>query len=62
MVKQRYERKKSVTVCGVLDVGEQGEYFVRVEEKESSTEYNVKDILDDMVGSVVTFSAESYLE
>lgn len=61
MAKQKYERKESITICGMLDVDDDGQYVVTVEDKDNSTEYELKSILDSMVGSVVTFSSESYL-
>ena len=61
MAKQGYEKKQTIKVTGILDKRENGELMIVVSDKDTITEYELQDILDDMLGSLVTFSNEEIL-
>lgn len=62
MAKQTYEVKKTIKIVGVLDEREDGTLFVRVEDpKDIVREFDLKDIMKEMIGTLVTFSNEETL-
>lgn len=55
--KMLYEKKTLTKIVGVLDkVGET--YIITVEDKDNFQEYDLGDILDTMLGTVLTISNE----
>lgn len=55
--KMLYEKKTLTKIVGVLDkIGDK--YIITVEDKDSVEEYELEDILDTMLGTVLTISNE----
>lgn len=52
-MKQVYEKKKSTKIVGILDKKDD-EYIVTVD----GVEYNLSDIIDNMLGGLITLSSE----
>lgn len=61
MAKMEYIKKTTTKVCGFLDEREDGTLIIRVEDKDNVREFEVKEIIDSMVGTLVTFSNEEIL-
>lgn len=61
MAKMEYIKKTTTKVCGVLDEREDGTLIIRVEDKDNVREFEVKEIVDSMIGTLVTFSNEEIL-
>ena len=52
-----YEKKTLTKIVGVLDkIGDK--YIITVEDRDSVEEYELEDILDTMLGTVLTISNE----
>lgn len=60
MSKQKYEEKKVITLCGLLEKDEEGRYIVSVEEKDRFKEYDLADILVQLEGSVISLTSEIF--
>lgn len=55
--KMLYEKKTLTKIVGVLDkIGDK--YIITVEDRDSVEEYELEDILDTMLGTVLTISNE----
>lgn len=55
--KMLYEKKTLTKIVGVLDkIGDK--YIITVEDKDSVEEYELEDILNTMLGTVLTISNE----
>lgn len=55
--KMLYEKKTLTKIVGVLDkIGDK--YIITVEDRDSVKEYELEDILDTMLGTVLTISNE----
>lgn len=55
--KMLYEKKTLTKIVGVLDkIGDN--YIITVEDRDSVQEYELEDILDTMLGTVLTISNE----
>lgn len=61
MAKQMYETKKTTKIIGTLDKDDDDVMFIRVEDKDNCMTYDVKDILDSMLGTVITLFNEENL-
>lgn len=57
MAKNLYEEKKIIKLVGNLDKNDNGEYICTVEDKDRVQEYNVIEILDQMVGSEISLQS-----
>ena len=57
-MKQVFEEKKVINLCGTLDKNEDGEYFVTVEDKDSFESYDLEKILNSMLGQVISLKSE----
>lgn len=60
MAKQKYEKKQVVSIIGRLLKNEDGRYIVTVEDKDSATEYDLADILEEMEGSVISLTSDIF--
>lgn len=60
MAKQKYEEKKVISLCGLLNKDKTGRYIVTVEEKDSITHYDLADIFEQMEGSVISLTSEIF--
>lgn len=55
--KMLYEKKTLTKIVGVLDkIGDK--YIITVEDRDTIKEYELEDILDNMLGTVLTISNE----
>lgn len=62
MAKQGYEKKQTIKITGTLDKRvDTGELIITVVDKDSVVEYELEDIISDMMGTMVTFSNEETL-
>ena len=57
MAKNLYEEKKIIKLVGSLDKTENGDFICTVEDKDSVQEYNVIEILEQMVGSEISLQS-----
>ena len=57
MAKNLYEEKKIIKLVGTLDKTENGEFICTVEDKDKVQEYNVIEILEQMVGTEISLSS-----
>lgn len=57
MAKNLYEEKKIIKLVGTLDKTENGEFICTVEEKDKVQEYNVLEILEQMIGSEISLQS-----
>lgn len=60
MAKQKFEYKKVINLCGVLDKTEDGNYYVSVEDKDSTETYELSNVLEEMLGNVVNISSDIF--
>jgi hypothetical protein len=60
MAKQKYEKKKVISIVGTLDKNEDDRYIVIVEDKDSFQEYDLADILEELQGSVISLTSEIF--
>ena len=60
MAKQKYEKKQVVSIIGRLLKNEDGRYIVTVEDKDSATEYDLAEILEEMEESVISLTSEIF--
>ena len=60
MAKQKYENKRVISIVGTLDKNEDGRYIVTVEDKDSATEYDLAEILEEMEESVISLTSEIF--
>lgn len=58
MTKQKYEDKRVVTICGILDKNEDNEYIITVNEEDNVSEYSLVGFLEEMCGSVISLTSE----
>lgn len=61
MAKQIFEKKKVVNLVGVLEKNDDGEYVVVVEDKDSFTQYDLSEVLDEILGSIIFLKSEENL-
>lgn len=59
MSKQKYEEKKVISICGELQKTD-NDYIVIVKDKDDETEYSLSDILNEMVGSIISLTSDIY--
>ena len=57
MAKNLYEEKKIIKLVGNLDKNDNGEYICTVEDKDRVQEYNVIEILEQMLGSEISLQS-----
>lgn len=57
MAKQMYSKNKTISIVGNLDKDDDGNYFVTVEQKYTFKEYNLMDILEEMVGTEISLKS-----
>lgn len=57
MAKNIYTEQKLIKLVGTLDKNENGEFICTVEYKESVQEYNVLDILEQMIGTEISLQS-----
>lgn len=57
MAKNLYEEKKIIKLIGTLDKIESGDFICTVEDKDNVQEYNVIEILEQMVGSEISLQS-----
>ena len=60
MAKQKYEKKKVISIVGTLDKNEDDRYIVTVEDKDNIQEYDLADILEELQGSVISLTSEIF--
>lgn len=58
MAKQKYENKRVISICGLLDKNEDGDYFITVSDKYDIETYDLEDILSAMQGNVISLSSD----
>lgn len=59
MSKQKFEHKKVLSICGVLDKDESGEYIVNIYTKDDYQTVSLVDILDSILGQEINISSET---
>ena len=59
-MKQIYEEKKVINLCGRLDKDGEGNYKVTVEDKDSCETYDLNDILENMEGQLVSIKSDIF--
>lgn len=57
MAKNCYTEQKLIKIVGTLDKTENGNFICTVEEKDSVQEYNIIDILEQMVGTEISLQS-----
>ena len=57
MAKNIYTEQKLIKLIGTLDKNENGEFICTVENKDDVQEYNVLDILEQMVGTEISLQS-----
>lgn len=57
MAKNLYTEQKLIKMIGTLDKTEDGEYICTVENKDSVQEYNVLEVLEQMVGTEISLQS-----
>lgn len=57
MAKNLYTEQKLIKMIGTLDKTENGEYICTVENKDSVQEYNVLEVLEQMVGTEISLQS-----
>ena len=60
MAKQKYEKKRVISIVGTLDKNEDDRYIVTVEDKDSFQEYDLADSLEELQGSVISLTSEIF--
>ena len=60
MAKQKYEKKRVISIVGTLDKNEDDRYIVTVEDKDSFQECDLADILEELQGSVISLTSEIF--
>lgn len=58
MSKSKYEIKTTLSLVGVLDKNNDGEFIVTVEKNDEIREYNLNDILENLGGQVISLTSE----
>ena len=59
----KFEKKQTIECVGILDRDvETGEYFISVETKDRCETYPVSNLLQEMLGSQVSFKSEYHTE
>ena len=61
MAKNVYTEQKVIKLVGTLDKDENGNFICTVEDKDRVQEYNVIEILEQMVGTEISLSAVNEL-
>ena len=61
MAKNVYTEQKIIKLVGTLDKDESGNYICTVEDKDRVQEYNVVEILEQMVGTEISLSSVNEL-
>ena len=61
MAKNLYTEQKVIKLVGNLDKDENGNYICTVEEKDRVQEYNVIEILEQMIGTEISLSSVNEL-
>lgn len=61
MVKNVYTEQKVIKLVGNLDKDENGNFICTVEDKDRVQEYNVIEILEQMVGTEISLSSVNEL-
>lgn len=57
MAKNLYTEQKLIKMIGTLDKTENGEFICTVENKDSLQEYNVLEVLEQMVGTEISLQS-----
>ena len=57
MAKNLYTEQKLIKVVGTLDKTENGDFICVVENKDSVQEYNVIDLLNQMIGTEISLQS-----
>lgn len=57
MAKNIYTEQKLIKLIGTLDKNDKGDYICVVETKDDVQEYNVIDLLDQMVGTEISLQS-----
>lgn len=60
MAKQKYEKKKVISIVGVLEKNEDDRYIITVEDKDNIQEYDLADILEEIEGSVISMTSDIF--
>lgn len=61
MAKQTFNIQKITKLIGRLDKNEDNKFIVTVEDKDTVQEYDLEEILNSVLGSVVSFQSEENL-
>ena len=57
MAKNLYEEKKIIKLVGNLDKNENGDFICTVEDKDRISEYNVLELLEQMIGTEISLQS-----
>ena len=57
MAKNLYTEQKLIKMIGTLDKTENGEFICTVENKDSLQEYNVLEVLEQMIGTEISLQS-----
>ena len=57
MAKNLYTEQKLIKIIGTLDKTENGEFICTVETKDNVQEYNILEILEQMVGTEISLQS-----
>lgn len=57
MAKNVFEEKKIIKLVGTLDKNENGDFICTVEDKDRVEEFNVIELLDQMVGTEISLQS-----
>lgn len=57
MAKNLYEEKKIIKLVGNLDKNENGDFICTVEDKDRISEYNVIELLEQMIGTEISLQS-----
>lgn len=58
MAKSKYELKTVLTLIGLLQKNDDGEFVVTVEKNDEIREYKLNDVLENLDGQVISLTAE----
>lgn len=58
MAKSKYELKTILTLVGLLQKNNDGDYIVTVEKNDEIREYKLNEILDSLDGQVISLTSE----
>ena len=57
MAKQMISKNKNIKIVGILDKNENGEFYVTIEDKDNVQSFLLSPLLEEMIGTEVTFNS-----